>query len=166
MANCGDAEKRTIEFLPAAPADGAEILTLQRLAYETERLLYDDPSLPPLVETLEQLLARFATTRFLKAVAGGAITGSVRAFLSPDEATCYIGRLIVHPRWRRRGLGTALLQRIEAEFPNAARFELFTGHKSADNLRLYERLGYRRFREEQANDRVRLVFLEKTGRKA
>lgn len=155
-----------IAILPAAPADGAEILAVQRLAYETERILYDDPTLPPLTETLKELLARFATTRFLKAVAGGRIVGSVRAFPSPDGTTCYVGRLVVRPEWRRHGLGAALLCRIEAEFPDAVRFELFTGHKSTDNLRLYERLGYRPFREEQANDRVRLIFLEKVRRKA
>lgn len=39
------------------PADGGELLTLQRAAFVTEAQLYDDPRLPALVETLPELLA-------------------------------------------------------------------------------------------------------------
>jgi len=77
------------------------------------------------------------------------------------DATCYVERLIVDPPYRRRGIGTALLREIEAAHPAARRFELFTGHRSVNNLRLYERLGYRPFRQEVVNDRLTMVFLEK-----
>ena len=72
--------------------------------------------------------------------------------------------MIVHPEYRRRGIGTALLNRIETLFPTARRFELFTGHKSEKNIRLYERVGYRAFRQERVNEKVSLVFMEKTIR--
>ena len=51
--------------------------------------------------------------------------------------------------------------RIEAVFAEAERFELFTGSKSSDNIRLYQRLGYRVCREENLSPNVRLVFMEK-----
>ena len=86
--------------------------------------------------------------------------GSVRGF--QDGATCHVQRLIVAPDCRRRGFGTALLSGIETMFPAAERFELFTGHKSASNIRLYERQGYRAFRQRPVNDKVTLVYLEKT----
>ncbi len=89
----------------------------------------------------------------------GAVIGSVRAY--QNGTTCYVERLIVHPTFRRRGIGTSLLARIEAEFPEARRFELFTGHKSAGNIRLYERAGYKVFKQEPVNDRLTLVFMEK-----
>lgn len=121
--------------------------------------MYDDYTLPPLCETLDELTARFADRRFLTAVDGERIVGSVRAF--QEGETCFLERLIVHPDYRRQGIGTDLLRRVEAAFPDARRFELFTGHKSASNIRLYERLGYRQFRQEPVSEKVTLVFLEK-----
>ena len=100
-------------------------------------------------------------TLTLKAVTDGRIVGSVRAFQAGP--TCYVERLIVHPEYQRRGIGTALLQRIETVFPAAERIELLTGHKSESNIRLYERAGYRMFREVRTNERVSLVFMEKSG---
>jgi len=139
--------------------DSLEILGLQQLAYRSEAELYDDYSLPPLTQTLENLQAQFGSRVFLKAVEEGAVIGSVRAY--QNGTTCYVERLIVHPTFRRRGIGTSLLARIEAEFPEARRFELFTGHKSAGNIRLYERAGYKVFKQEPVNDRLTLVFMEK-----
>jgi ribosomal protein S18 acetylase RimI-like enzyme len=85
----------------------------------------------------------------------------VRARL--DDGTCHVGRLVVHPRLQRRGLGTRLMREIEASYPDARRYELFTGHLSAANLRLYRRLGYQEFREDAVSPALRLVYLEKPG---
>lgn len=146
-------------ILPAEPADAEAILELQRLAYQTEAELYDDWSLPPLTQTLEQLREEFAQKTFLKTCREGRLVGSVRA--ACQEGTCAIGRLVVHPGCRRQGLGTRLMQEIEAAFPAAERYELFTGTRSEGNLRLYESLGYRPFRTEKLSARVELVFMEK-----
>jgi ribosomal protein S18 acetylase RimI-like enzyme len=151
-----------MEIAPATVADAEAILALQRLAYQSEAALYDDFTLPPLLETLAELRARFADRRFLKALQAGRIVGSVRAF--QEGATCQIQRLIVHPDCRRRGLGTALLGAIESIFPGVQRFELFTGHKSVGNIRLYERLGYRTIGQKPVNDKVTLVYMEKVVR--
>lgn len=151
-----------MDITPASVADAVVVLALQRLAYQTEALIYNDFTLPPLIETLQDLKARFGNRRFLKAVEGGQVVGAVRAF--QDGATLHVERLIVHPDFRRRGIGTALLSRIETLFPAALRFELFTGHKSAGNIRLYERLGFRAFRQERVNEKVTLIFMEKAIR--
>lgn len=39
----------------ASPADAAAILALQKLAYQSEARLYNDFSIPPLLQTLEEL---------------------------------------------------------------------------------------------------------------
>lgn len=151
-----------MEIASAALEDAEDILALQRLAYQSEAAIYDDFTIPPLTETLEAMYARFVDRQFLKAVEDGRIVGSVRAF--QDVMTCHLERLVVHPDIRRRGIGTALLHGIETRFPTARRFELFTGHMSASNLRLYERVGYRAFRQERVNEKVTLVHMEKTVR--
>ncbi len=163
----------TIRFLPMsklAPAspfriaraqvdDAEAILELQRLAYQSEARLYDDRALPPLVQTLDSLRAEFTGSVVLKASDGARIVGSVRAHEA--DAACHIGRLVVTPDLQGQGLGTGLMRAIEAEFPAATRFEVFTGSRSEANIRLYERLGYRRSREQVMSPTVTLVFLEK-----
>ena len=50
-----------MEIVSAALDDAEAILALQRLAYQTEAALYDDFTLPPLIETLAELRAHSRT---------------------------------------------------------------------------------------------------------
>ena len=153
-----------IIVLQASQQDAAEILSLQKRAYQSEAQLYDDWTIPPLLESLSEIEVEFETTLFLKAMNADAIIGSVRASL--DSGTCRVGRLIVHPDYRRQGIGAMMMEKIETFFPSAKRFELFTGTRSTDNIRLYHKLGYRQFREEELSPKVRLVFYQKFARNA
>ena len=148
-----------ISIVQASPDDAGEILALQKMAYQSEAKLNDDWTIPPLTETLPEIMSEFETKVFLKAVCADKIIGSVRATL--DSGTCQVGRLIVHPDYQGKGIGTLLMDRIEAAFSRAERFELFTGIKSINNIRLYQRLGYREYRQEDLSPKVRLVFMEK-----
>jgi ribosomal protein S18 acetylase RimI-like enzyme len=139
--------------------DAAAILALQKRAYESEARLYDDWRLPPLTQTLDSLRTEFDSARVLKALQDRRLVGSVRA--REAEGTCHVGRLIVLPELQGQGIGTRLIGSVEADFPNARRFELFTGSRSEANIRLYQRLGYRAFREEVISPAVTLVFMEK-----
>jgi ribosomal protein S18 acetylase RimI-like enzyme len=134
---------------------------LQKLAYKSEGEIYNDFHIPPLTQTLEELMADLRRQVFLTAKdENGRIVGSVRAF--SKDGTCFIGRLIVHPDLQRHGIGTRLMQAIEAQFQGeVGRYELFTGHKSEGNIRLYQRLGYRVFRSERVSDALTLVYMEK-----
>jgi GNAT superfamily N-acetyltransferase len=143
----------------ACLADAAEILALQKVAYLSEAAIYDDYSIPPLHQTLPEMIRDMEAHCYLKAELAGRIAGSVRGRL--EGGTCYVGRLIVAPEVQNRGIGTQLLKALEACFPGAERFELFTGEASAKNLYLYRKLGYQAFRSEPLTDRVTLVYLEK-----
>ena len=109
-----------------------EILRLQRIAYRSEAELYNDYSIPPLTQTVEDMEADFRRHLILKAEVDGRIVGSVRGYQS--EGSCFIGRLIVHPDFQRRGIGTRLMNEIESHFRDSARFELFTGHEAPSEL--------------------------------
>jgi len=143
----------------AVTDDAEKILSLQKIAYQSEAEIYDDFTIPPLTQTLEEVKKDFEGQVFLKAVTDGRIIGSVRAFVK--EGTCYVGRFIVHPDFQNRGIGTHLMNRIEKDFKKAKRFEIFTGHKSERNLYLYEKLGYKRFKTVKANEKLTIVYLEK-----
>ena len=62
-----------------------------------------------------------------------------------DPAAAWdIGRIMVAPDLQGRGLGRALLAHIEAvAAPEATSYLLFTGARSADNIRMYKKAGYR-----------------------
>jgi ribosomal protein S18 acetylase RimI-like enzyme len=142
----------------AEPADAGELLTLQRAAYLSEAALYNAFSLPPLHETVAEIRAAIAQVTVLKAVAGTRIVAAVRG--RPDGDTCHVGRLAVAPDLQGNGIGTAMLRAIEERFPDAVRFELFTGARSEANLRLYRRMGYVD-RPLHPGDIPELAYLEK-----
>ncbi|WP_299249885.1 GNAT family N-acetyltransferase [uncultured Aquimarina sp.] len=144
----------------AEKKDLKAILELQKSCYVEEAELYDDFSIPPLTQTLESIELDYEKEKVLKVEFDGKIIGSVRAFL--ESNTCKIGRLIVDKNFRNKGLGKQLMNQIENEFDNANRFELFTGHKSVRNLSLYNRLGYTEFRKQRINEKLELIFLEKS----
>ncbi|AEV83757.1 GCN5 family acetyltransferase [Actinoplanes sp. SE50] len=145
---------------PAGPADAGEILTLQLAAYVTEAQLYDDPHLPALTQTLDELTAELADGLALKATLGHRIVGAVRGRL--DGTVLRIGRLTVAPDLRGRGLGTRLLTAIErAAAGQAEWYALFTGHLSETNIRLYERARYEETHREQVRPGLTLVHLMK-----
>ena len=112
-----------------------------------------------MTQTLAELEAQFTDHLFLKATADGEIIGSVRAYSQQD--TCCIERLIVHPSFQHRGIGTRLMNEVEQLFSAAKRYELFTGDQSEGNIRLYRRLGYGIYRREPVTDKLTFVFMEK-----
>lgn len=137
-----------------------EILTVQRAAYLTEAQLYGDPYIPPLVESLEQVRKIVESALVLKALDGTRIVGAVRGQLS--GTTCLVGRLVVAPDRQGQGVGTALLRALHEQVPEAEAFDLFTGHLSEGNLRLYRRLGYRETSRERMDDHLTVVYLRRT----
>lgn len=146
----------------AEPADAPEILGLVHRAFAAVAAEYEVPSLPPMEETLPDLLADFHTHTILKATAeDGRIVGSVRGALF--HGTCEVSRLVVDPVAQGGGIGSALAREIEARFPDAVRFELFTGHRSGPALHIYGTLGYVPFRIEAVSERLQLIHLQKTG---
>ena len=149
-----------LQIEQASKTDLSEILNLQRLAYQSEAILLNNFSIPPLLQTLEEVQQEFSNGIFLKAVTDGQIIGSVRGYIK--DRTLNIGKLIVHPDFRGRGIGTQLLQAIEDACPDC-RYELFTSAKSEKNIRLYERQGYRRFAKKQTSAELCFVYLEKTN---
>jgi ribosomal protein S18 acetylase RimI-like enzyme len=141
----------------AVTGDAPEILALQKIVYQNEAEMYDDWSLAPLKQTLEEMRRDFETRVFIKAVVGGKIIGSIRAYMVGD--TAHITRLIVHPYFWKQGIGTRLVREAESNFPQARRFETFTGQKSRHTMEPYQRLGYVPVRQEKVSEhRDRVYF--------
>lgn len=142
-----------VQILRASGDDYNEIYALQHRAYATEDALYDD-TIPPMLQTLQEAVEDCRKNLVLKAVADGAIIGSVRG--CQKNKVCHISKLMVDPAFRMRGIGTALLQAIENAF-SPEQYRLFTGNRSKNNIALYERLGYKIFKTEPEKELVHMI---------
>lgn len=146
-------------------ADAGEILTLQRAAYLREAQLHDDLALPPLTETLDELVRVLARPDVLaRGIRDhGRLIAAVRLVVHDDQAE--LGRLIVAPDRQGEGIGTALLDQAENSVPaTVTTITLFTGERSVANLRLYRRHGYRETHRSPAGH-YQLVHMQKPIRR-
>ena len=147
------------EIKKAERSDLQEILQLQYLAYQSEADLFGSRDIPPLNQTLDEVVEEWSSGVILKMVDNkNTIIGSVRA--KESDGTVYIGKLMVHPEYRYKGYGTMLLSEIEKCFSDK-RYELFTSTRSIDNIRLYQKLGYSIFARKAVNDELEFVYMEK-----
>ena len=82
------------------------VLEVQRAAYASEAALIGVDELPPLRETREDIVG--SREQFLGASLDGALVGVIS--WECRDVACELGRLVVHPRAARRGVGRALLR--------------------------------------------------------
>jgi ribosomal protein S18 acetylase RimI-like enzyme len=140
------------------PSDAGEILTVQRAAFVSEALIYGDPDMPPLVQTLEELQAEIADGEGWVARIGPRLVGVIRC--RETDELLLIGRIAIAPDLQGSGIGRALLEAAEDD-SHAPEAELFTGSLSEANIRLYERCGYRITDRVDNGDGTEQVFMRK-----
>lgn len=150
-------QPQRFEMARLNPDAAGEVMTLQRAAYVTEAQIYRDPFLPALTQSLPELEQELQGPA-LGARRGARLVGAVRWAI--EVGVAHIGRLTVAPDMQGRGLGTRLLRAAE-EASGVQVFELFTGHLSEANIRLYQSEGYVQTRREALHEGVDLVFLRK-----
>jgi len=154
------------ETREATTADLEQILAVQRRAFGrvARDLGISSEDLPPLTESLGDLIRLHRDgVRYFVAEDCGTVVGSVRA--AESDGAVEIGRLVVDDGWERRGVATRLMDHLEAAYPSAERFVLFTGTGAVGTLALYERRGYARFRTDNING-ISLVWLQKPASRA
>ena len=126
---------------PATTADAGELLTLQLACWVREALDNDTLGIPALHDDLAAVERGIAEWETYVVRAAGRLVGSVRGRLDGQEWD--IGRLMVAPDLRGRGLGRQLFEHVQRVAPpQATTYRLFTGAGSVGNLRMYKRAGF------------------------
>lgn len=150
-----------IDVRPIEIGDAGEVLTLQRAAFVSEALIYGDPDMAPLTQTLDEVTFELRENVGCVALLDGRMVGALRAVT--DDGTLLIGRIAVAPDQQGAGVGSSLLEAVEARGAKAGcrRAELFTGSLSEQNIALYERLGYAESDRVDNGDGTAQIFLSK-----
>jgi ribosomal protein S18 acetylase RimI-like enzyme len=148
-----------MEIQIAQSNDFPEILEIQKKAFFSEAEFYNNFNIQPLTQSVSEMEEECKEKVVLKAEIEGKIVGSIRA--NAYEQGCWVNKLVVLPEYQRQGIGERLLRDIETYFPNANKFTLATGAKSASNIRLYEKIGYKIIGYETFHDGVEAVKMEK-----
>jgi len=133
-----------LDVRPATRADAGELFTLTRACWLQELWANPGVLIPALEESFEDAVRGIEEWMTLVARAGGRIIGSTRGRATGDGTAWDVGRVMVAPDLQGRGIGRRLLELIEDAAPaEVTSFELRTGANSVDNIRMYEKAGYR-----------------------
>jgi tRNA (guanine37-N1)-methyltransferase len=144
----------------AGPADAGELLTLQRAAFLSEGQPNSGYTIPPLVETLDDVRMNIAAATVLVARRAGRLIGAVLGEVRGDA--WYIGRLMVAPDLQGHSLGGRLLTGIEERAPAETRvLRLLTGGLSGSDLAFFQRRGYAEVSRSAVAGQPEVVVLER-----
>lgn len=152
-----DAEGDVV-LAPITRGDAGEVLTVQRAAFVSEALIYGDPDMAPLTQTLEELEAELAESDGWTARVDGRLVGAIRTREADD--LLLVGRISIAPDLQGEGIGRRLLEAAE-QASGAREAELFTGSLSEANIRLYERCGYSESERIEQGDGTAQIFMRK-----
>lgn len=138
----------------AGVGDVDELVALQRCCWVDEAIANDMWTLAPLREGPGAVEDAVRERSVLVVRRGARLVASVQSWPVGDDL--WIGRLMVAPDQRGRGVASALLRHVESAAPaGTRRLRLSTGERSEANLALYARQGF--VRADGQDGVVRLV---------
>jgi ribosomal protein S18 acetylase RimI-like enzyme len=144
---------------PASPDDLPRILEIQKRAFLADCAVLGDWTIEPVVQTLREVEDDFRSSAVLKAVGpAGELMGSIRARRGGEGV--YLFKLSVDPALQGRGAARALIGAAEAALPSG-RYWLKTRSGNEPASSLYLKLGYSKYKEEEATPALSFTFFEK-----
>ena len=134
------------------PAIAGQIFSLQQEAYQVEAKLIGTRNIPPLMETIEQLMDCGET--FLGYFEQKELKGALSYKRKDREIVIY--RMMVAPNHFRKGIAKSLLYHLEQGNSDAKEIFVSTGSQNLPAIRLYARLGFSLVGETVIDEGLRL----------
>ena len=148
-----------MKIIHAVKQDISELYALQLLAFESEAEMIGSRSVPALMETAQEFETDFVNWNTLKLVNdANVIIGAIR--YKEVDGIIDVGRLMIHPKYRRQGLARRLLHEVDQRYPDMVK-ELYTCTKSWTNIKLYESMGYQPYKECREASGLSFVYMRK-----
>jgi putative hydrolase of the HAD superfamily len=135
------------------------LFDLQRVSYLIEAELINFFDIPPLKESMEELMESGET--FFGYFEGDELAGAISYTIDDRELT--ICRMVVHPRHFRKGIAQALLTYIEHEHPELLVFKVSTGKDNTPAKNLYLRNGFKLVLDMEVVPGLFISHFEKRG---
>lgn len=149
-----------MKILLATSEDIHELFALQLMAFESEAEMIGSRCVPALLESEEHFRQDFINWMTLKLTDDyEKIVATIR--YKKSNGIVEIGRVMVHPDYRREGLAQRLLTEVESRCSSVA-YELYTCTKSWVNIRLYEKMGYKKCEEAEGEGGLSFVYMRKS----
>jgi ribosomal protein S18 acetylase RimI-like enzyme len=117
-----------------------EVWALQHPAYRAEAALIGVLDLPPLQDTIQSLQS-CGESFFGYRVPEGELAGAV-SFEQEEELQYTLCRLMVHPKYFRKGIGGQLVNHLLSALPPAATCNVTAEIRNVPAIKLYERAGF------------------------
>ncbi|MBB6694816.1 GNAT family N-acetyltransferase [Cohnella xylanilytica] len=119
-----------------------ELWSLQHAAYRVEASLIGVADLPPLRESVADLMACGETFWGCR-TEDGDLVGAISTEEETEGGTVALCRVMVHPEHFRQGVGRLLLTHAIGAYPGDVRWEVTAEKRNLPAIALYEKLGFR-----------------------
>lgn len=137
-----------------------ELYNLQRAAYLIEAEIIGSMNLPPLRETFDQFQS-CQETFFGWFEENGELAGAVSVTVTGNVLT--ICRLVVHPTYLRKGIGSKLLAFINTRYSSLKQMDVATGRDNAPATNLYLKNGFEVVKDHEVEPGMHIRLFSKTN---
>lgn len=134
-----------------------EVLNIQIPSYKVEADIIDYYDIPPLKDTVEKL--QQCGEAFFGYYISGELCGAIS--IKIDNDVMDIHRLIVHPKYFRKGIAKMLLDFIESNIEGIKTIIVSTGSKNFPAVNFYEKNGFSKIGEIKVNEHLSLTNFNK-----
>lgn len=147
---------RTLDITDAEIA--SQVFTLQKNSYRVEAELIGSHEIPPLMESLEELMTSGET--FLGCYERSEIVAALSYMREGNLVD--IHRMMVHPNHFRKGIARHLLAHLEEKETGVYELTVSTGSANIPAINLYEKLGFKKVGETVVGEGLALTQFFKT----
>ncbi len=134
-----------------------QVLELQRKSYKIEAEIINFYHIPPLIETLEELIK--CSESFYGYYSDNNLCGIIS--YKKVKQVIDIHRVAIDPKLFKKGIAQKLISYIEALDESMEKAIVSTGEKNIPAIKLYEKLGYKAIRKIKAAENLYIVCFEK-----